>query len=176
MTNADADICGMTNRDSSSNDPSDASISTRMEENLDKLLNRLDQVDGSLKNEIREIVGRVEAVERKILNMADTTARTENHAQKNSIEIQQLQTRICLKGKLIKALQQNVNDIQGRIQRKTLIIRGVPEGTEGSDSWQNCKLFISKFTSNHLGLRQGMEIERAHRSHQLEIIIEQCRD
>ena len=37
-------------------------------------------------------------------------------------------------------------------------------GREGSDSWQNCKLFISNFISNHLGLRQGMEIERAHRS------------
>ena len=92
MTNADTDICGMTNRDSSWNDPSGASIRTRMEEKLDKLLNRLDQVEGSLKNEIREIVGRVEAVERKILNMADTMARTENHAQENSIEIQQLQT------------------------------------------------------------------------------------
>ena len=70
-----ADICGMTNRDSSSIDHSDASISTRMEEKLDKLLNRLSQVQGSLKNEIREIVGRVEAVERKTLYMADTTAR-----------------------------------------------------------------------------------------------------
>ena len=163
VTNADKDICGMTNRDSSSNDPFGASISTRMEEKLDKLLNRLDQVEGTLKNEIREIVGRVEAVERKILNMADTTARTENHAQKNGIEIQQLQTRTSLQDKLIKALQHNV-DIQGRIRRKTLIFRGVPEGREGSDSWQNCKLFISNFISNHLRLRQGMEIERAHRS------------
>ena len=117
-TNVDKDLCRMTNRDSSSNDPSGASISTRMEERLDKLLNRLDQVKGSLKNEIREIVGRVEAAERKILNMADTTAKTENHAQKNSIEIQQLQTRISLQDKLIKALQQNVDDIQGRIRRK----------------------------------------------------------
>ena len=164
VTQADKDICGMTNRDSSSNDPSGASISTRMEEKLDKLFNRLDQVESTLKNEIREIVGRVEAVEKKILNMADTTARTENHAQKNSIEIQQLQTRISLQDKLIKALQQNVDDIQGRIRRKTLIFRGVPEGREGSDSWQNCKLFISNFISNHLGLRQRMEIERAHRS------------
>ena len=119
MTNADTDICRMTNRDLSSNDPSGASISTRMEEKLDKLLNRLDQVEGSLKNEIREIVGRVEAIERKILNMANTTARTENHTQKNSIEIQQLQTHISLQDKLIKALQQNVGDIQGRIRRKT---------------------------------------------------------
>ena len=164
VTNADANICGMTNRDSSSNDPSGASINTRMEEKLDKLLNRLDQVQGSLKNEIREIVGSVEAVERKILNMADTRARTENQAQKSSIEIRQLQTRISLQDKLIKALQQNVDDIQGRIRRKTSIFRGVPEGREGPDSWQNCKLFISNFISNHLGQRQGMEIEKAHRS------------
>ena len=117
-----------------------------------------------LKNEIQEIVGRVEAVERKILNMADTMARNESHAPKNSIEIQQLQTRISLQDKLIKALQQNFDDIQGRIQRKTLIFRGVPEGREGSDLWQNCKLFILNFISNHLGLRQEMEIERAHGS------------
>ena len=135
-----------------------------MEEKLDKLSNRLDQVEGSLKNEIREIFGRVEAAETKILNMADTTARIENHAQNNSIEIHQLQTRISLQDKLIKALQQNVDDIQGRIRRKTSIFCGVPEGREGSDSWQNCKLFISNFISNHLGLRQGTEIERAHRS------------
>ena len=50
VKNANADICGMTDRDSSSDDPSGASISTRMEEKPDKLLNRLDQVDGSLKN------------------------------------------------------------------------------------------------------------------------------
>ena len=61
-------------------------------------------------------------------------------------------------------MEQNVNDIQGRIRRKTLIFRGVPEGKEGSDSWQNCKLFISNFISNHLGLRKGKEIERAYRS------------
>ena len=73
-----------------------------MEEKLDKLLNRLDQVEGSLKNEIWEIVGRVEAVERKILNVADTMATTENHAQKNSIEIQQLQTHISLQEIYIK--------------------------------------------------------------------------
>ena len=167
VTNADKDICGMTNRDSSSNDRSGTSISTRMEEKLDKLLNRLYQVEGMLKNEIREIVGHVEAVERKILNMADTTARNENHAMKNSIEIQQLQTRISLQDKLIKALQQNVDDIQGRIQRKTLIFRGVPEGREGSDSWQNCKLFILNFISNYLGLRQGMESKEPTGLHQL---------
>ena len=138
VTIADKGICGMTNRDSSSNDPAGASIRTRMEEKLDKLLDRLDQVEGTLKNEIQEIVGCVEAVEKKILNMADTTARTENDAQQNSIEIQQLQTRISLQDKLIKALQRNVDNIQGRIRRKTLIFRGVPEGREGSDPWQNC--------------------------------------
>ena len=45
-----------------------------------------------------------------------------------------------------------------------MIFRGVPVGREGSDSWQSCKLFVSNFISNHLGLRQGMEIERAYRS------------
>ena len=47
--------------------------------------------------------------------------------------------------------------------RKSLVVRGFPEGCEGQDTWDDCKTFLTTFvTGLMLDLPAGVEIERAH--------------
>ena len=45
------------------------------------------------------------------------------------------------KNEAIRKLEDEVDNIQGRICRKTLIFRGLPEGAEGSQGWFSCKRY-----------------------------------
>lgn len=56
-----------------------------------------------------------------------------------------------------------IDDLQGRIRRKTLIFKGIPEKLEGNDNWVNCELMIQRLIQENFAL-SGIEIERAHRS------------
>ena len=64
---------------------------------------------------------------------------------------------------MIKSLEDNVDDIQGRIRTKTLIFNGFLEGVKGSDGWPACKDFISLFISERFNMAEKVIIERAHR-------------
>ena len=63
---------------------------------------------------------------------------------------------------MIKSLEDNVDDIQGKIRRKTLIFNGFPKSVEGSGGWPACKDFISSFISEHFNMAENVIIERAH--------------
>ena len=45
-----------------------------------------------------------------------------------------LKETLAVSEKLIKALESNVDDLQGRLKRKTLVFCGIPEGTEDGTS------------------------------------------
>ena len=65
--------------------------------------------------------------------------------------------------KLIKALESNVDDLQGRLRRKTLVFLGIPEDTEDGTSWNSCKEVINLILVESFGM-YDVEIARAHRS------------
>ena len=67
-----------------------------------------------------------------------------------------------MQARLIKVLDNKLDDVQGRTRRNTLIFRGVPEGEEGGTMWQHCKTFIANVLSSHFDLDDA-DIERTHR-------------
>ena len=62
----------------------------------------------------------------------------------------------------IVSLADEVDDLRNRGMRKTIIIRGFPEGIECKDSWENVRAFAASFLEKQ-GLPE-IEIDRAHRS------------
>ena len=80
------------------------------------------------------------------------------------LKIQELEGKAEIKNQVIKSLEDNVNDIQGCIRRKTLILifDGFLEGVEGSDEWPTCKDFVSSFISKRFNMAEKVIIERAH--------------
>ena len=60
----------------------------------------------------------------------------------------------------IALLADEVDDLRNRGMRKTIIIRDLPEGIDGKDSWENVRAFVASFLE-----KQGLpkiEIDRAH--------------
>ena len=62
----------------------------------------------------------------------------------------------------IASLADEVDDLRNRGMRKTIIIKGFPEGIKGKDSWEHVRAFVASFLE-----KQGLpkiEIHRAHHS------------
>ena len=61
------------------------------------------------------------------------------------------------KNEAIRKLEDEVDNIQGRICRKTLIFQGVPEGAKGSQGWLSCKRYLEKYLSRTLDMSKPLQ-------------------
>ena len=66
--------------------------------------------------------------------------------------ISHFENEISQRDKKIEQLALEIDDLRNRGMRKTLIIKGIPEGAEGNDSWDNVKAFIISFLETHAGI------------------------
>ena len=66
----------------------------------------------------------------------------------------------------IRQLEGMVDDMQGRLRRSTLVIKGVPKGAEGlSENWSDMENLVMSILVKHLDLDENkIWIERAHRN------------
>ena len=82
------------------------------------------------------------------------------NADKNAETISHFENEISQRDKKIEQLALEIDDLRNCGMRKTLIIKGTPEGAEGNDSWDNVKAFIISFLETHAGIR-GVGVDRA---------------
>ena len=92
-----------------------------------------------------------------IENVKTVSFKADNHEEKIRRLVEELEKRDVK----IASLADEVDDLRNRGMRK-IIIRGLPEGTEGKDSWENVRAFVASFLEKQ-GLPE-IEIDRAHRS------------
>ena len=66
----------------------------------------------------------------------------------------------------IRQLEGMADDMQGRLRRSTLVIKGVPEGAEGlSENWSDVENWVMSILVKHLDIDENkIWIERAHRN------------
>ena len=138
-------------------------MAERLEVKMDKILSRIDQIEENIENKFSVLSKRVSELESKVEKLikdVDTTKLLANDAQ---FETKNLKDTLAVTQKLIKALESNVDDLQGRLRRKTLVFRDIPEDTEDGTSWNSCKEVINLILVESFGM-YDVEIERAHRS------------
>ena len=83
-------------------------------------------------------------------------------ADKNEEHILRLEEEIAKRDETIEDMLNEIDDLRNRGMRKTLIIKGFPEGFEGKDTWINAKSFLNSFFEKQ-DLNE-IEIGRVHRS------------
>ena len=138
-------------------------MAERLEAKMDKILSRIDQIEENIESKFSVLSKRVSELESKVEKLikdVDTTKLLANDAQ---FEAKNLKDTLVVTQKLIKALESNVDDLQGCLRRKTLVFRGIPEDTEDGTSWNSCKEVINLILVESFGM-YDVEIERAHRS------------
>ena len=115
-------------------------MAERLEAKMDKILSRIDQIEENIESKFSVLSKRVSELESKVEKLikdVDTTKLLANDAQ---FETKNLKDTLAVTQKLIKALESNVNNLQGRLRRKTLLVfHGIPENTEDGTSWNSCK-------------------------------------
>ena len=143
----------------------------KIEENFNILLEKFNDLEGKIgkvdkKWEAKLVTTqvRIDIAEEKIT--ADSL--TANHACEDvnllRIENGKLIKQIDRNEDKIKQLEDMVDDMQGRLRRSTLVIRGVPEDAEGlSDNWSDVEDLVMSILVKHLDLDENkIWIEKAH--------------
>ena len=136
-------------------------MAEHLEAKMDKIRSRIDQIEENIESKFSVLSKRVSELEskaEKLIKDVDTTKLLANDAQ---FETKNLKDTLAVTQKLIKALESNVDDLQGCLRRKTLVFRGIPEDTEDGTSWNSCEEVINLILVESLGM-YDVEIERAH--------------
>ena len=133
-----------------------------IERKLDQLLAKMDRVELNLSEKINSAIVRLNQTEKRIDSLESKVEELQGKVISWELKIQELKGKVEIKNHLIKSLEDNVDDIQGRIRRKTLIFNGFPKGVKSSGGWPACKDFISSFISERFKIAEKVIIERAH--------------
>ena len=83
---------------------------------MDKILSRIDQIEENIESKFSVLSKRVSELESKVENLikdVDTTKLLANNAQ---FETKNLKNTLAMTQKLIKALESNVDDLQGHLR------------------------------------------------------------
>ena len=106
---------------------------------MDKILSPIDQIEENIKSKFSVLLTRVSDLESKVEKLMKDVDRTKLLANDAQYETKNLKDTLSVSQRLIKAgikaLENNVDDLQGRLRSKTLVFRGIPEGTEDGTSW-----------------------------------------
>ena len=81
-------------------------------------------------------------------------------ADKKEEHILRLEEEIAKREEKIEDMLNEIDDLRNQGMRKTLIIKGFPEGVEGKDTWINARSFLSSFFEKE-DLNE-IEIDKAH--------------
>ena len=109
-------------------------MAERLEAKMDKILYCIDQIEENIESKFSGLLTRVSDLElkvEKLMKDVDTTKLLANDAH---YKTKNLKDTLAVSQKLIKALESNVDDLQGRLWRKTLVFCSIPEGTEDGTS------------------------------------------
>ena len=107
---------------------------TRLEAKMDIILNRMSQVEFNLDAKLSDLAARVTIVEGSIEKVTKNLQSTTLIGNEAHFEVRKLYDKLALQEELTKALEATVDDLQRRLKRNTLVLRGIPEGTEENTS------------------------------------------
>ena len=138
--------------------------SDKIENKLDFIIQRIGEVETNLTKRIDELSSRITNTERDIVKLDRKVQDAKALANGTNFELNKLKDTVAQQKKAISMLERDLDDVQGRIRRKTLIFRGIPEGLEKPGGWKHCKKLILQFLRDHFRICHNVEIERAHRS------------
>ena len=138
-------------------------MAERLKTKLDKILSRIDRIKENIESKFSVLSKRVSELESKVEKLIKDVDTTKLLADDVQFETKNLKDTLAVPQKLIKALESNVDDLQGRLRRKTLVFCGSSEDTEDGMSWNSCKEVINVILVESFGM-YDVEIERAHRS------------
>ena len=138
--------------------------SDKIENKLDFIIQRIGEVETNLTKRIDELSSSITNTERDIVKLDRKVQDATALANGTDFELNKLKDTVAQQRKAISTLERDLDDVQGRIRRKTLIFRGIPEGLEKPGDWEHCKELILQFLRNHFSISHNVETERAHRS------------
>lgn len=127
---------------------------------LDGITNRLDGIAGSvssLQSSFVTLSEKIEGIETRLTEAEGRISSAEDSAAESGSQLTKLRAEV-------EQLQSKVDDLENRGRRKNLRIVGLPEGTEGTDSFAS---FLRSAIPKWLDLPEDsftLDIERAHRS------------
>ena len=136
--------------------------SDKIENKLDFIIQRIGEVETNLTKRIDELSSRITNTERDMVKLDRKAQDAMALANGTNFELNKLKDTVAQQRKAVSMLERELNDVQGRIRRKTLIFRGIPEGLEKPGGWEHCKEFVLQFLRNHFSLSHNVEIEQAH--------------
>ena len=135
-------------------------LMTRFEKKMEESLLKF---DNQLKERLSTVENIVIRLDKQYSEIREEVKAVTFKADKNAETISHFENEISQRDKKIEQLALEIDDLRNRGMRKTLIIKGIPEGAEGNDSWDNVKAFIISFLETHAGI-SGVGVDRAHRA------------
>ena len=124
-----------------SNEGADAILEHRIELKINKMLQRLDEVEENLTARFNDVATRVEEMETNIASVEAKVEHNGNQVLELRVEVEQLKNKVSAQEKLIHVLEETVDDVQGRISRNTLVFNGIPDGSEVEPHGNTVKIF-----------------------------------
>ena len=137
-----------------------------LQEKFNDLEGKIGELDKKWDAKLVTTQVRIDIVEKKITANSLTASHACEDVNLLRIENSKLIKQIDKNEDKIRQLEGMVDDMQGRLRRSTLVIKGVSEGAEGlSDNWSDVENLVMSILVKHLDLDENkIWIERAHRN------------
>ena len=131
-------------------------LMTRFERKMEESLLKF---DNQLKERLSTVENIVIRLDKQYSEIREEVKAVTFKADKNAETISHFENEISQRDKKIEQLALEIDDLRNRGMRKTLIIKGIPEGAEGNDSSDKVKAFIISFLETHAGI-SGVGVPR----------------
>ena len=135
----------------------DSKVSKLLDEKLDELNEQFSTRFGKIEKAILNISEKCTKLNKDMIAVS-------HNADTNEDSIENLKEELESRDKKIDMLEREIDDLQNRSMRKTLVFRGLPEKAESADTWENVLKFLLKFLALYDPEFAHMSIDRAHRS------------
>ena len=119
-----------------------------IERKLDQLLAKMDRVELNLSEKINSVIVRLNQTEKRIDSLESKVEELQGKLISCELKIQELKGKAEIKNHQIKSLEDNVDDIQGRIRRKTLIYNGFPKASRAMVDGQHVRISFFRSSVN----------------------------
>lgn len=116
--------------------------------------------DSTSEGSIADVLKMLTAMDQKIDRLHSKMQEQIDKFQNDMTEV--LQENKVLKEK-IDRLENKMDDLEGRSRRNNLIFHGIPYPRGQTELWSDCEKAVKSVLKDEMGLKEDVEIERAHR-------------
>lgn len=134
-------------------------------ENIEKTVNQISSKVETLETKMKTMEIKVNEAEKSSTFISDEFEKTKQSLKSADEDLKKLnkkckdfQTKIETLETKNKSLEEKTNDLEFRSMRENLLFHGIGETPN-----ENCELLVKQFMAEHLGIREDIKIDRAHR-------------